>query len=430
MREDRKTIAFFPRTAEGPALNCVGIAQAVRDLGHRAVFITWPQAEELFASYGFETFTVEGATGEGASGSFVTAHAADPTKGPIEQLDGCVKDGWLYHVQLAERVEQGLPETLHKAQPDLICLDQLVLFPAVKRFGVPWVRILSGSENAIDDPDIPPYLSGCGEADGACSESFRERFAEVIRPVHDRFNAFLQRCGEQPYRAGQFLEPSPWMNLLLWPQALRWPRRHALDPARFQYLEGCLREEADHEVPPFIMNRDKPLLYLSLGSLGAADIALMKRLIATLGRLPYRVVVNIGKHAQHYDESEVPPNVLLESWCPQPSIIAQVDAVIHHGGNGTFTECLYYAKPSLIMPFEWDGHDVATRAEETGHGLKLHRYDWREAELVEKLEILLNEPERQATLEATAARMRAEDGRRKAAALLDRLAQNSPTVPA
>ncbi len=45
-----------------------------------------------------------------------------------------------------------------------------------------------------------------------------------------------------------------------------------------------------------------------------------------------------------------PPNVHLASWYPQPSVIPQVDAVIHHGGNNSFTECLYFGRPALILP--------------------------------------------------------------------------------
>ena len=79
-------------------------------------------------------------------------------------------------------------------------------------------------------------------------------------------------------------------------------------------------------------------------------------------------------------------NVIIESWFPQPSVIPQVDAVIHHGGNNSFTECLYFGKPAIIMPYVWDGHDNATRVEETGHGFKMPRYDWTEAELLAKLD--------------------------------------------
>ena len=34
-----KTIVLFPEAAFGPALNCVGIAQALREMGHKPVFV-------------------------------------------------------------------------------------------------------------------------------------------------------------------------------------------------------------------------------------------------------------------------------------------------------------------------------------------------------------------------------------------------------
>ena len=99
--------------------------------------------------------------------------------------------------------------------------------------------------------------------------------------------------------------------------------------------------------------------------------------------------------------TDVPGNVIVESWFPQPSVIPQVDAVIHHGGNNSFTECLYFGKPAIIMPYVWDGHDNATRVEETGHGFKMPRYDWTDAELVAKIEACLTDPAMKAKLAAT-----------------------------
>ena len=37
-----KTFAFFPEAAFGPALNSVGIAQAVQARGHKVVFLSDP----------------------------------------------------------------------------------------------------------------------------------------------------------------------------------------------------------------------------------------------------------------------------------------------------------------------------------------------------------------------------------------------------
>lgn len=419
MREDRKTIAFLPEPAKGPMLTSVGIAQAVREQGHRPVFLADPGGEALLRDYGFETFALGlaplRASGEGA--------APEPGAGPEEELDAYVRARWEASVAAAERAEALLPEVLHKAQPDVICLDQPIAFPAAKRFGVPWVRFFSDVETLVEDPAIPPHLSGCGATDGDCFAAFRARFAAVAAPVRARLDAFLGACGEPAWPVGRLFEASPWLNLLNYPEPLRWPRRDPLSPDRFRYLEGCVREDPDYEVPPFILNRDKPLLYVVLGEFGNRDVALVKRLIATLGRLPFRALIAVGDRVADYEESEIPPNVLIEPWVPQPSLLPQVDAVIHHGGNATFTECLFFGKPALVLPYAWDGRDNAVRAEETGHGLTLDRYGWSEADLAEKLAALLEDETLRARLDATAAAMQAADGRRKAADLLDRLAR-------
>ena len=212
----------------------------------------------------------------------------------------------------------------------------------------------------------------------------------MIGPIHADFNAFLEENGEAPYPIGQFFEASPFMNLLLYPEPVKFKRRHALDPKRFQYLEGCVRTEKPYEVPRFAKNNDGPLIYVSFGSLGAGDTELLKRIIAAIGKTRYRALVNVGGYQAQY--SDVPPNVIIDSWFPQPSVIPQVDAVIHHGGNNSFTECLYFGKPAIIMPYVWDGHDNATRVQETGHGFKMPRYDWTEDQLDRKDRSLPHRP--------------------------------------
>ncbi|MFQ5784303.1 MAG: nucleotide disphospho-sugar-binding domain-containing protein [Alphaproteobacteria bacterium] len=421
----QKTIVFFPEAAFGPALNSVGIAQACHDLGHRPVFVADVGMASVFAEYGFEERLIhmsEPMPPEEAArywSDFIDGHIPNFAKSPYEQIDNYVKECWEAIVETAVWAEKELPRALAEIEPDLVCIDNVVLFPAAKRYGVPWVRIISCSENEIEDPDIPPHLSGCGENDRVCFERYRARFLEVIAPVHDGFNGFLADCGHEPYPPGQFFETSPYLNLLLYPEPVRFRRRQPLDPARFQYLDGCVRSMAPYEVPAFAENDDKPLIYVSFGSLGAGDTALLKRIIAALAKMPCRALVNVGDYRDAYDAP--PGNVRLESWFPQPSVIEQADAVIHHGGNNSFTECLYFGKPAIIMPYCWDGHDNATRIQETGHGLKLARYRWRDDDLAGAIERVLGDEAMAAKLAATGAHMRAADGRRKAARLLDGL---------
>ncbi len=420
-----KTIAFFPEACYGPALNSVGIAQECEKLGHRAVFLTDPGLSGVYEGYGFEEHAVNMSEPMSAEEmarywtGFIDGHIQNFTKTPFDQIGNYVKECWANIVNTAIWAEKDLPGVLGKVEPDLICVDNVILFPATKQYGVPWVRIISCSENEIPDPDIPPHLSGCGEDDRVGFRAFEYAFNLALAPVHRQFNEFLEGCGEAPYPIGQFFEASPHLNLLLYPEPVKFKRRNPLDPKRFQYLEGCVRQEAPFEVPAFDRNDDGPLIYISFGSLGCGDTDELNRIIEVLATLPYRVLVNVGDYAEAY--RDLPPNVQISEWFPQPSVIAKSDLVIHHGGNNTFTECLYFGKPAIIMPYVWDGHDNATRVQETGHGLKMHRGHWSDAELAANIEALLSAGDVQQKLAATAQHMQSSWGTAKAARLLSEL---------
>lgn len=422
---EKKLVAFFPEAAFGPALNSVGIAQATEALGHRAVFFTAPDMAGVYAGYGFEEHIVPMSAPMPAEEvaaywqTFIDGHIPNFNKTPYEQIDTYVKDCWDAIVETAVWAQKSLPEVLAKVKPDVVCVDNVILFPAIKQYGKPWVRIISCSENEIPDPDIPPHLSGCSETDKAGFRAFEERFNEVVGPIHARFNDFLAENGEKPYPLGEFFEASPYLNLLLYPEPVKFKRRRPLDPERFQYLEGCVRKEAAYTVPTFKENDDKPLVYVSFGSLGCGDTATLKRLVAALGKLPVKALVNVGGYVDEY--TDVPGNVIVDKWFPQPSVIPLADAVIHHGGNNTFTECLYFGKPAIVMPYVWDGHDNATRVEETGHGLKMHRANWTDEALGAALSRILTDPAMAAKLKATAAHMQSRHGPTKAAQLIDQL---------
>lgn len=421
----QKKIAFFPEAAYGPALNSVGIAQACERHGNKAVFLTAADMAGVYSGYGFEEFIVKMspplAAHEAAQywQNFINGHIPNFNKSALEQVDNYVRDCWDAIVDTAIWAQKDLPEVLQRVQPDLICVDNVILFPAIKQYGKPWVRIISCSENEIPDLAIPPHLSGCGRNDKLCFKTFEAKFHEVIAPIHHRFNEFLSDHREAPYPLGQFFEPSPYLNLLLYPDAVRFERENPLDPRLFQYLEGCVRQEQSFTLPVFRANLDKPVVYVSFGSLGSGDTATLQRLIKALGEMPVRVLVNVGGYIESHHS--LPDNVIVDKWFPQPSVIRQVDAVIHHGGNNTFTECLYFGKPSIIMPYVWDGHDNATRVHETGHGLKMHRANWTNTELAGNLEVILRDAAMRDRVAATSTHMRQEPGPEKAAGLLGEL---------
>ena len=312
-----KTIVFFPEAAFGPALNSVGIAQEVEKLGHKAIFICDKGFEGVFKGYGFEEHTISMSEPMSAEAmakywvDFINGHIPNFNKTPYEQIDTYIKDCWEAIVETSVWAEKDLPEVLENIKPDVVCIDNVILFPATKRYGKPWVRILSCSENEISDENIPPYLSGCSESDKEGFQKFNKKFLETVSPIHEKFNDFLKECGEKEYPLGEFFETSPYLNLLLYPEAVKFKRAKPLDENLFHYLHGCVRKEEDYNVPEFKKNNDGKLIYLSFGSLGSGDIDLMKRLIKVLGNSEYRVLVNVGDYKGEYDS--IPDNIIIPS---------------------------------------------------------------------------------------------------------------------
>lgn len=383
----QKIVALFPEASFGAALNCVGIAQELRRLGARPVFICQENFRGVFAEYGFAEYTLTpDGNGEANWTDFISRHKHAFRQSPSDQISSYVAPTWDAIVDTAIRAEQPLRRLLAQIRPDAIVLDNVVMFPAIADAGVPWVRVVSCAETEISDPKVPPYLSGLGDRPGPAWDAFSTRYHREVTQAHRRLNAFLADCGQKPYPAGEFLAMSPHLNLLLSPDIVRFERQKPLDPTTSVYLDGCVRNEAPYSLPTFAAYNDKPLVLTSFGSLGAMDVGMMQRMIDVFAGLPYRFVVNVGPWRDQY--GAVPDNVMIESWFPQPSLVEKSSVFIHHGGNNSFCEALYFGVPSLVMPYCWDGHDNAARADETGVGRRLARYDWTDSELAGTIESL------------------------------------------
>lgn len=424
-----KLIALFPEASFGAALNCVGIAQALERQGARPVFICHEGFKGVFSDYGFQEYHLESAGSltdaerDEFWQAFIARHLPHFRLSPKEQLSTYVAPTWDAIVDTAKHAEQPLQRILDSLRPDAVVLDNVVMFPAIRNSGLPWARVVSCAETEIPDPAVPPYLSGCPTDDKACHHDFAAAYAQAVASSHERFNRFLAAHGMSPYPPGQFLETSPWLNLLLSPDIVRRRRKYPLDPERFVFLNGCVREEAPSLLPGFPRNEDSPLVYVSFGSLGAMDVQLFRDLIAAFSDMPYRFLVNVGANRDAYET--VPDNVYIDSWFVQPSVVSQCDLFIHHGGNNSLGEALYYGVPSLIMPYCWDGHDNACRVGETGTGRALPRYGWSRAALQETIGGLIHDAALRRRLADNARAMQAFNGTAVAAKAILSLTERS-----
>ena len=263
-------------------------------------------------------------------------------KSTFEQLDEFMAPTWEALLDGARYVDDRLIEIFGEVEPDAIVEDNVCAFPALPASGRPWVRIASCNPLELKDPELPPPYSGLPLDERSEWDAFRAEYSRAIAGMRSDFDDFCRERGAPPLSEGELIHRSDWLNLYLYPRELDYPRSAPLHPT-WHNLESSVRgSDAPWAVPEAIADGDGALIYLSLGSLGSADVPLMERLVDSLAKTPHRYVVSKGP--QH-DAYELAPNMVGEEFLPQVSVLPHVDLVITHGGNNTVTECMHHGKP-------------------------------------------------------------------------------------
>ncbi len=434
---DHKTIVFFPEGAYGPTNNCVGIGDVLRRRGHRVVFVVEESFAGTLEAKGFEERLMRlgpKPAVEEAPGQFWIDFIRDTApvfrKRTIDQLGEFIAPTWQALIDGAKHVEPRLVEIFGELRPDAIVEDNVVGFAAVVTAGRPWVRIVSCNPAELKDPAVPPFSSGYPAGERRDWPAFLEEVDRTHRAMWSDFDAFMRDRGAPGLGSGElgpeFIHESPFLNLYLYPEDADYARERPLPPT-WHRLDSCVRTtEASWQLPENLRDRDGALIYLSLGSLGSADVGLMQRLVDVLGRTEHRVIVSKGPLA---DQIRLHDNMTGEAFLPQPSILPQVDLVITHGGNNTVTEAFHHGKPMIVLPLFWDQVDNAQRVAEMGFGIRLPTYDFEDAELTGAIDRLLSDKALRDRLGAMSARIRSRSGTEKAAALIAGLAEAPKAVP-
>jgi UDP:flavonoid glycosyltransferase YjiC (YdhE family) len=428
---DPRTIVFFPEGAHGPTNNCVGIGEVLRRRGHRVVFIVEESFKGTLERRGFEERLMRlGPPPEHdeAPGQFWIDFIRDTApifrKPTIEQLGEFIAPTWRALIDGAKYVDDRLREIIDELDPDVIVEDNVVGFPALPASGRPWVRIASCNPAELKDQAIPPFSSGYPVADRSGWPAFLGTVERTHRAIWADFDAFGRERGAPGLKWGDegpdFIYESPWLNLYLYPADIDYEREGRISPT-WHRLESSVRAtDETWELPAHFRGgasgRDGGLVYLSLGSLGSADVGLMQRLVDVMGRTRHRVIVSKGPLGE---QIRLADNMVGADFLPQPAILPQVDLVITHGGNNTVTEAFHNGKPMIVLPLFWDQVDNAQRIDETGFGVRLATYDFDDSELTGAVDRLLADAALHDRLAAISARLQANPGTVRAADLIE-----------
>jgi UDP:flavonoid glycosyltransferase YjiC (YdhE family) len=435
---DARTIVFFPEGAYGPTNNCVGIGQVLRANGHRVVFVVEESFAGTLEAKGFEERLMRlgpPPTEPEIPGQFWIDFIRDTSpvfrKSTLEQLGEFIAPTWQALIDGSKYVNPRLAEIFDELAPDVIIEDNVVAFPAIAASGWPWVRIVSCNPMEMKDPAIAPFSSGYPVTDRSGWGEFLDEVRRTHGDMWADFDAFCRANGETGLSYGplgpDFIAESPYLNLYSYPAEADYGRDRPLGPT-WHRLDSTVRApDTIWELPDRLAERDGALIYLSLGSLGSADVGLMQRLVDLLATTEHRVIVSKGPLA---DQITLHDNQVGESFLPQPAILPQVDLVITHGGNNTVTEAFHHGKPMIVLPLFWDQVDNAQRVEETGFGRRLSTYGFRDEELTDAIDELLADEPLATRLAAMSTRIKSTSGTTRAADLIEQVATTGQSITA
>jgi MGT family glycosyltransferase len=432
------TVLFMPESAYGPTNNCIGIGDVLRRRGHRVVFAAEASWKGRLEPLGFEEDLVdlspppEQAPQDAGAfwKEFIASTAPEFRKPTIEQLDTWIKPVWAELISGARYCQEQLAEIVARTRPDVIVEDNVISFPALLTAGVPFVRIVSCNPLEVADPALPPAFSGYpagdqdqqkraeqnqAEQNQAQWPDFRAEYDRVHRAMWAEFSDWVASQGAPPLPDLEFIH-SGQANLYVYPEIADYRRSRPLGPG-WHRLDSSVREtDEPFTLPGPLAGGGGALIYFSLGSLGSADVALMRRVIDSLAATPHRYIVSKGPlHA----ELDLASNMYGAEFLPQTSVIPRADLVITHGGNNTTTECLHFGKPMIVLPLFWDQHDNAQRVDELGLGVRLDAYRFTDAQLHGALARLLGDTALRDRLARTAADIQRRQGLRRAADVIE-----------
>ncbi|XP_054152574.1 uncharacterized protein LOC128951350, partial [Oppia nitens] len=317
------------------------------------------------------------------------------------------------------QLDKLLDKLLPTIQKDVILIDYPFCLPSVVNSGTPWVGICSCNPlYYLEDEKTPPPNSGL-PAVGYENEwkEFRLVIHELKIEIWKEFKQYLET--KNIYDFNEIIPyHSKYLNIYGFPEELDYTDLRPM-PDNWHQFDNLMRSDKHFtfEIPDKLKGKPGKLVYFSLGSMGAANVENMNRLLAILSKSNNRFIISMGPQ---YESIKLYDNMWGQSSVPQIQVLPLVDLAIIHGGNNTTTETFYFGKPMIVMPLFGDQWDNAQRVEEKGFGVRLDAYKCTEKELLSVIDTLLNDNKLTYKLKQISQRIQQENSLSKLPKLIEK----------
>ncbi|MDP9313986.1 MAG: glycosyltransferase [Chloroflexota bacterium] len=309
----------------------VPIARAAQAAGHSVAFAAQAAMVPTVEAAGFTAFDTGGATVR-------STHERLPLLAVnAEREDKALRESYAYRI--ARERASTLLVLCAEWLPDLLVCDEVDFGAMIsaERLGLPYATVLVIAAGSF------------------------VRHSVVAEPL----NALRAQHGLPPDPELRML--SRYLTLSPFPPSYRDPA-FPLPATAHLFRPLALVPEASTPVlvwPTF--RHDCPTVYFTLGTVFNLESGdLFARVLAGLHDLPCNVIATVGREIDPAEFGPQPPNVRIERYIPQGSVLPRCDLVLSHGGSGSVLGALTHGLPMVLIPLGADQPFNAARCAALG----------------------------------------------------------------
>ena len=356
-----KTIIFTTIGSLGDLHPIMGIAQELKNLGHRPIIATSEYYREYLLNAQLEFHPVRPS---------LNLEDSELVKAVLDTKDG---PELLHKKYIFPELQNSIDDLLKIASgADLIVGSVLTYYvPIVSHITkVPWLNAIVAPISMWSGYDPPilaplPFLGKMRFLNHNIHHWILKSLFKVsepwARPLKELRVKYGMTAGKNPFWEGLYEGKK---TLCLWSDTFYSPKpdwpENALATGFIFY-----DPKQDHELPLDILDfrkKHKNVCVFTLGSTAVQNPQeFLEIFIETSKRLDAGCIITTGR--KHIDEyrSKSTDKLLFIDYAPYSLLFPLADIIIHQGGVGTTAQCLKSGKPQIVLPFCMDQFDNGYR---------------------------------------------------------------------
>lgn len=408
----------------------VAIARVLCERGHQAAFYTGASVRASLEAEGLHCFPFRQVEEARVEALVLALDALSLQWRKARHRKALLRD-WLVGT-IAAQLED-LAAVLSAWRPDVMVCDPAMWGPLLvvhEKARIPLAIMSYVAACMLPGPDGPilglPLPRAYGQLARLGHRVLRSVANVAAADVRRAVNRIRARHDLSPIRttvtafAGQ-------MPLYLVPGTPAFDRKRRDLPQSVHYVGPCERKApGGGSSAPWLSDlpRDRPVVYVTEGTLHAKAPFLLRAALQGLASLPVQVIATTGKHRDpaNLGLGTIPPNARVEQWVPHSDLLPRTDLVVTTGGTGTVLATLAAGVPLVVVPTAWDQPENAWRITETGAGIRLPPRHCTPEQVRTAVERVLNDPSFRQSAGCLAADFARYGGAARAADLLESLA--------